>query len=171
MSCWVEQPELNGGDYWSPTPPACFTNNRHVFQIRFRSRESLVNRARSLATSDPLSASCTFFPVHCGFMRGFCMSSIWRAKFSVKIEHFVACLLSFFWCHTIEFLIIYEHYFSYTYVECFTLFENYSKCRIWILAFSINFCPIKTDMSANTVWPQASGFQKLAKWTICGIFN
>ena len=32
-----------------------------------------------------------------------------------------------------------------------------------ILAFSTNFCPIKTDLSGNTVWPQASGFQKLAK--------
>ena len=31
------------------------------------------------------------------------------------------------------------------------------------LAFSTNFCPFKTDMSGNTVWPQASGFQKLAK--------
>ena len=45
----------------------------------------------------------------------------------------------------------------------FTLFENYSKCRIWILVFSTNFCPIKTDLSGNTVWPQASGFQKIAK--------
>ena len=47
-----------------------------------------------------------------------------------------------------------------------TLFENYSKCRIWIfdiLAFSANFCPIKIDLSGNTVWPQASDFQKLAK--------
>ena len=44
-----------------------------------------------------------------------------------------------------------------------TLFENYSKCRILILAFSTNFCPIKTDLSGNTVWPKASGFQKLAK--------
>ena len=44
-----------------------------------------------------------------------------------------------------------------------TLFKNYSKCRIWILAFSTNFCPIKTDLSGNTVWPQASGFQKLVK--------
>ena len=44
-----------------------------------------------------------------------------------------------------------------------TLFENYSKCRIWILAFSTNFCPIKTDLSGNTVWQQALGFQKLAK--------
>ena len=30
-------------------------------------------------------------------------------------------------------------------------------------AFSINFCPIKIDLSGNTVFPQASGFQKLAK--------
>ena len=44
-----------------------------------------------------------------------------------------------------------------------TLFENYSKCRIWILAFSANFCPIKTDQSGSTVWPQASDFQKLAQ--------
>ena len=40
-----------------------------------------------------------------------------------------------------------------------------------ILAFSINFGPIRTDLSGNTVWPQASGFQKLAKLTIFGIFN
>ena len=32
-----------------------------------------------------------------------------------------------------------------------------------ILAFSTNFCHIKTDLSGNTVWPQALGFQKLAK--------
>ena len=36
-----------------------------------------------------------------------------------------------------------------------------------ILAFSTNFCPIKTDLSGNAVWPQASGFQKL---TIFDIF-
>ena len=51
-----------------------------------------------------------------------------------------------------------------------TLFENYSKCRIRILAFSTNFCPIKTDLSGNTVWPQASGFQKLAKMDHFGHF-
>ena len=47
-----------------------------------------------------------------------------------------------------------------------TLFENYSKCRIWSFEFW-HFPPIfvlfKTDLSGNTVWPQASGFQKLAK--------
>ena len=42
-----------------------------------------------------------------------------------------------------------------------TLFENYPKCRI--LAFSTNFCPTTIDLSGNTVWPQDSGFQKLAK--------
>ena len=51
------------------------------------------------------------------------------------------------------------------------MFENYSKCRIWILAFPTNFCPIKTDLSGNSVWPQSSGFQKVAKINILGIFN
>ena len=37
-----------------------------------------------------------------------------------------------------------------------------------ILAFSTNFCQIKTDLYGNNVWPQALGFQKL---TIFGIFN
>ena len=32
-----------------------------------------------------------------------------------------------------------------------------------ILAFSTRFCFIKSDMSGNTVWSQASGFQKLTK--------
>ena len=32
-----------------------------------------------------------------------------------------------------------------------------------ILAFSTKFCPIKTDLFGNTVWPQASGCQKLAE--------
>ena len=32
-----------------------------------------------------------------------------------------------------------------------------------ILAFSINFCSIKSDLSGNTVWPQTSVFQTLAK--------
>ena len=41
--------------------------------------------------------------------------------------------------------------------------ENHSKCRIWILVFFTNFCPIDIDLSGNTVWPQASGFQKVAK--------
>ena len=60
------------------------------------------------------------------------------------------------------------------------MFENrwtMKKCRkyfkknylnFWILAVSTNFCPIKTDLSGNTVWPQASVqvFQKLAKTSI-----
>ena len=34
-----------------------------------------------------------------------------------------------------------------------------------------NFCTIKSGLFGNTVQPQASGFQKLAKLTIFGIFN
>ena len=52
-----------------------------------------------------------------------------------------------------------------------TLFENYSKRHIWILAFSTTFCPIKTNPSGNTVWPQASGFQNSPKLTIFGTSN
>ena len=35
-----------------------------------------------------------------------------------------------------------------------------SHFNFWILAFSTNCCPIKTDLFGNTVWPQASDFQK-----------
>ena len=51
----------------------------------------------------------------------------------------------------------------------YTLFENYWKCPIWILAFSTNFCPIKTDLSGNTVWPQI--FKNSPKWTKIELFS
>ena len=35
-----------------------------------------------------------------------------------------------------------------------------------LLTFSTDFCPIKYDLSGDTAWTQASGFQKLAKVTI-----
>ena len=38
-----------------------------------------------------------------------------------------------------------------------------SHLKFSILAFFANFCPIKIDLSGNTVWPQASGLKKLAK--------
>ena len=43
------------------------------------------------------------------------------------------------------------------------LFPKKQYLNFGILVFSTNLCPIKTDLSGNTVWPQASGFQKLAK--------
>ena len=39
------------------------------------------------------------------------------------------------------------------------------------MAFATNFCPITSDLSGNTVWPQTSSFQKSSKWTIFCIFN
>ena len=50
-------------------------------------------------------------------------------------------------------------------VTTITLFENYPKCLIWIFQFW-HFPPIlfiNIELSGNTVWPQASGFQTLAK--------
>ena len=46
------------------------------------------------------------------------------------------------------------------------MFENYWKCYTLyfpILEFSTNFCPIKSDLSGNTIWMQASGVHKVAK--------
>ena len=48
---------------------------------------------------------------------------------------------------------------------------NMSHLSFSILAFSTIFCPIKIDLSGNTVWPQALDFQKLAKLAIFGIFD
>ena len=64
---------------------------------------------------------------------------------------------------------------SYFCLLCYllTLFENYSKYRIWfylILAFSTNCCLIKSDMSGNAVWPQAAYFQNFAKMDNCWHF-
>ena len=39
-----------------------------------------------------------------------------------------------------------------------------SHLNFWILAFSTNFCPIETDLSGNTVWPQALRFKKSPNW-------
>ena len=63
---------------------------------------------------------------------------------------------------------------TYDYLALVHMFENHSKCCIWnfgFWAFSTNFWPIKTDLSCNTVLPQALGFQKLAKMDHFGIFN
>ena len=52
--------------------------------------------------------------------------------------------------------------------------ENYSKCRIrffLILAISTNFFPTKINLSDNTVRLEASGFLKLSKLAVLGIFK
>ena len=43
-----------------------------------------------------------------------------------------------------------------------------SHLNFWHFA---NFCLIKIDLSGNTVLPQATVFQKLAKLAIIGIFD
>ena len=57
--------------------------------------------------------------------------------------------LVIFWTHT-------------TYAHCLKITKNVAF-KFLNFGISTNFCLIKTDLSGNTVWPQASGFQKLAK--------
>ena len=52
--------------------------------------------------------------------------------------------------------------FILTISQCWKITQNVAY-KFFNLGISINFCPIKSDLSGNTVWPQASGFQKLTK--------
>ena len=55
-----------------------------------------------------------------------------------------------------------------------TLFENYSKCRIWILAFwhfSPIFVLLKLTCLVTLFDPKLQVFKNSPKWTIFGIFN
>ena len=67
----------------------------------------------------------------------------------------------------------YEKMISYFYpLWCFHTVWKSRKMyhfNFWILAFSTHICPIEYDLSGNTIWPQASGSQKLAKRPILGI--
>ena len=51
-------------------------------------------------------------------------------------------------------------YHLYTIPHCVWKLLKMSNLNFWKLAFSTDFCSIKSDLSGNTVWPQALGFQK-----------
>ena len=44
-------------------------------------------------------------------------------------------------------------------MHCVWKLLKISHLNLWILAFYTIFCPIKSNLSGNTVWPQASDFQ------------
>ena len=54
-----------------------------------------------------------------------------------------------------------------------TLFENHHNVafEFFNCGISRHFFPIKSELSGNTIWPQALAFQKLAKLTIFGMFD
>ena len=60
------------------------------------------------------------------------------------------------------------HYCSST-----TVFQNHSKCLIEFFKFGIfhQLDQLENNLSGNTVWPQATILQKVAKLTIIGIFD
>ena len=47
---------------------------------------------------------------------------------------------------------------------CCTMFENYSKCRILILAVATKLCPIKTDQSGKTQNVNEDLFARNVEW-------
>ena len=49
----------------------------------------------------------------------------------------------------------------YSSTQCWKILKNVAFKRFLILVFSTNFCPIKIDLSGNTIWLQTSGFQKM----------
>ena len=50
-----------------------------------------------------------------------------------------------------------------TYSHCLKITQNVAIEFLNFGIFPPKICPIKTDLSGNTVWLQASGFQKLSK--------
>ena len=89
-------------------------------------------------------------------------TSIWREKFQKKNwaekSREIARILQYFAVNN----------FNLT-RKCMKITQNV-ELKFLILAFSINFCPIKSDLSDNTVWPQALWFQKFAKICRCLVF-
>ena len=67
---------------------------------------------------------------------------------------------------------IHAHYMYFGHLpdEC-TLFENYSNCRIWILAFSTNFVLLKLNCLVILYDRKLQVFKNSPKWTFFGIFN
>ena len=65
------------------------------------------------------------------------------------------------WC--LYCILMYKNRTSFTIKHTVWKLLKMSHLIFLILAFSPIFGPIQADLSGNTVWPQASGFQKLAK--------
>ena len=56
--------------------------------------------------------------------------------------------------------------------QCLKIIKNVTFEIFKFLAFSTNFCPIKSDLSGNTVLTANFRFFKNSpKWTIFGLFN
>ena len=75
--------------------------------------------------------------------------SVWNSHKNVSIEEL---------CQNETCLGIFIPYEIYP--HCVWKSSIMSHLNFSIMAFSINFCPIISDLSGNTVWPQTSGFSK-----------
>ena len=130
-----------------------------------------------------------FFMHHCGKLddlkviflqaqvQAFCLEALAHKVFWCEIQRFFSCLqklkngwgtLKETWRGITDFCIRLLIFFKKPTADLrvtfsiFTLFKNHPKCLTWIFQFwhfPPIFCPIKIDLSGNTVWPQSSGFQ------------
>ena len=89
-----------------------------------------------------------------------CEKHTYMMMMVVIFDPIKATIIVVFWCCFI-FSPSSEGFIFFRFCCQKTVFESYSKCVFWI--FLANFCPINTDFSRITVWPQASCFPKFAK--------
>ena len=101
----------------------------------------------------------------------------WPVPLKYATTSYHSCILDSILLHKIVKMYQLSPFFRILQKSCLNLLMHIvwkllemSPLNFWILAFSANFCPIKTDLSGNTVWPQTSGFQKLAKMDHFGDF-
>ena len=121
-----------------------------------------------------------FLPCDC--MQCFLSDCNWKMKWQntwVLIEHTVRTLQivsknQIFWkVQNSEFAFFSKNWFlghilrfSKRNKKLNTVFENPSKCRIWIYAFSTNFCPFKLTCLVTLFNRKVSFLKNSSKWTI-----
>ena len=96
--------------------------------------------------------------------------SLWVSKTLIRLTSLYLMLSKSQWTHSDEITQKVKLLFISFISDSTTVFENHPKRRIWIFQFW-HFPLIFVLLSGNTVWPQTSGFQKLAKSDHFGIFN
>ena len=100
------------------------------------------------------------------------LNKLSRQNFCTKFQnsHFlqifssIFLFLRFFEIFKKKFDIFFQHFYrNFFRIFFFLIFmKNFlSHLNFLILAFSTNFCPIRSDQSGNTISQQASGFQKV----------
>ena len=95
--------------------------------------------------------------------------SLWVSKTLIRLTSLYLMLSKSQWTHLDENTQKVQLLFISFISDSTTVFENHPKRRIWIFQ-CWHFPLIFVLLSGNTVWPQTSGFQKVAKMNIIFTF-